>query len=251
MADAPDQAAAPSRAHAVALALGHAIGDEALLLRACTHASRCGAQASAAQKLTMANERLEFIGDALLGAALALMVYERFPEADEGQLSRLRARLASRAILARAIERLGLLAQCQVGSQMGSPWPDSVKANLMESLFAAVFLDGGWQALRTAVEQALAPFLDDPESGRDDPRMRLQAWCLEHHKRLPDYTCERSGGTDHEPAFTATAAIASSTASGQGTSRRRAEAAAAEALMAELEGESEGESDVRRPTFDV
>jgi ribonuclease III len=162
------------------------------------------------------------------------MVFERFPEADEGQLSRLRARLASRAILARAIERLDLLPHCLVGSQMGASWPDSVKANLMESLFAAVFLDGGFQALRTAVERAVAPYLDDPESGRDDPRMRLQAWCLEHHKRLPEYTCERSGGTDHEPQFTATAAIAGASAAGSGTSRRRAEAAAAEALLATI-----------------
>ncbi|MBA2480643.1 MAG: ribonuclease III family protein [Planctomycetes bacterium] len=234
MSDGPDPEALPSRTDAVAQALGHALADQALLARACTHASRCGAQASTADKLRAANERLEFIGDALLGAARALLVFERFPEADEGQLSRLRARLASRAILARAIERLDLLRHCLVGSQMGEPWPDSVKANLMESLFAAVFLDGGWPALRIAVERALAPFLDDPESGRDDPRMRLQAWCLEHHKRLPDYTCERSGGTDHEPRFTATAAIAGMSASGSGSSRRRAEATAAEELLSTL-----------------
>jgi ribonuclease-3 len=222
---------AVSRQELVARELGHAFHDGDLLLQACTHASRCGAQAASADKRQTANERLEFLGDALLGGALSLLLYRRFPDADEGQLSRLKARLVSRENLARASERIGLLDHCLVGAQMGRPWPDSVKANLMESVLAAIHLDGGWEALATAVERLLAAQCDDPASGQEDTRMRLQAWCLERHRRLPDYTCQRSGGTDHEPEFTATAAIAGAIANGRGSSRRRAEAAAAAALL--------------------
>lgn len=232
MADQVENSAA--RLDAVRAALGHRFRNPALLLQACTHTSRCGAQATPADKRRDANERMEFLGDALLGAALCDLLFQRFPDLDEGPLSRLKSSLVSRATLARAIEDAGLLTQCLVGQQMSLPWPDSVKANFAESLLGAIHLDGGWSALATAVERLLGSRLDVPGIGDEDARMRLQVWCLEHHKQLPVYTCERSGGTDHEPIFCATAIIAGQQANGEGTSRRRAEAAAATALMCTL-----------------
>lgn len=226
------------RIDAVAATLGHRFNDPALLLQACMHTSRCGAQATPADKRRDANERMEFLGDALLGAALCQLLYRRFPDLDEGPLSRLKSTLVSRATLARAIETTGLLAYCLVGAQMSHPWPDSVKANFAESLLGAIHLDGGWPALVTAVERLLGSRIEDPAAGDEDARMRLQVWCLEHHKVLPVYTSERSGGTDHEPVFRATAVIAGKQASGDGTSRRRAEAAAATALMALLQADA-------------
>jgi ribonuclease-3 len=216
----------------IARVLGHAMADEALLRQACTHASRCGAQATPALKRREANERMEFLGDALLGGALCLNLFRRFPDADEGYLSRLKASLASRTTLARAIEDTGILPYCHVGQQMLEPWPDSVKANLMESVLCAIYLDGGWDRLCGAVDRLFASRIDDPAVANEDGRMRLQAWCLAHHKVLPSYTCARSGGSDHEPEFRATAAIASVSATGLGSSRRRAEGAAALALLA-------------------
>src|ERR1043165_1404349 len=127
-----------SRGDAVAAALGHRFADQALLLQACMHTSRCGAQATPADKRRDANERLEFLGDAVLGAALCQLLYRRFPALDEGPLSRLKSTLVSRATLARAIEGTGLLAHCLVGQQMSQPWPDSVKANFAESLLGAI-----------------------------------------------------------------------------------------------------------------
>lgn len=225
---------ATTRLDTVEKALGHRFRDESLLVQALTHTSRCGAQARAAVKRRDANERMEFLGDALLGGALCLILYRRFPDADEGPLSRLKAHLASRVQLARAIETTGILPFAAVGTQMGGTWPDSVKANLCEAVLAAIYLDSGWEPLCTAVERLLGDRIDDPETGAEDSRMRLQVWCLEHHKRLPNYTCERSGGTDHEPEFLAAATIAGTSATGRGSSRRRAEAAAAEALLALL-----------------
>jgi ribonuclease-3 len=220
------------RIDAVAVVLGHRFADPALLLQACMHTSRCGAQATPADKRRDANERMEFLGDALLGAALCQLLFRRFPDLDEGPLSRLKSTLVSRATLARAIETTGLLSYCLVGQQMSQPWPDSVKANFAESLLGAIHLDGGWPALVIAVERLLGSRVEDPAAGDEDARMRLQVWCLEHHKQLPTYSSERFGGTDHEPVFRATATIAGVNASGDGGSRRRAEAAAATALMA-------------------
>ena len=222
----------PARLDAVAAMLGHRFVNVALLVQACTHTSRCGAQATPADKRRDANERLEFYGDALLGAALCGLLFQRFPELDEGPLSRLKSGLVSRATLARAIEDSGLLAYCLVGLQMTQPWPDSVKANFAESILCAIHLDGGWSKLVTAVERLLGSRLQDPAAGDEDARMRLQVWCLEHHKQLPSYTSERSSGSDHEPIYRATVVIANYQASGDGTSRRRAEAAAAMALTA-------------------
>lgn len=230
----------PARGDAVATILGHRFSDGQLLMQACTHTSRCGAQATPADKRRDANERLEFLGDAVLGAALCQVLYRRFPDLDEGPLSRLKSTLVSRATLARAIEDTGLLAYCLVGQQMSQPWPDSVKANFAESLLGAIHLDGGWPALVNAVERLLGSRVEDPAAGDEDARMRLQVWCLEHHKQLPTYTSERSGGTDHEPLFRAVATIAGFQASGEGTSRRRAEAAAAQALMVLLTASSGG-----------
>jgi ribonuclease-3 len=221
-----------ARVDAVETALGWRVGDAGLLARACTHASRCGAQATAAVRLAEANERLEFLGDALLGGALCLALYQRSAQASEGALSRRKSQLVSRETLARLIEASGLLAYCQVGQQMTVPWPDSVKANLMESILAAVYLDGGWGALVAAVErlygERLAGVADDAP---EDAKTALQEWALARRFKLPAYACERTGGSDHQPTFTATVTVGERTASGGGTSRRRAEVAAAQALL--------------------
>jgi ribonuclease III len=223
-----------ARRAAVAAFFGHPFHDGALLLQACTHNSRLGAQATPAEKRRLANERMEFLGDALLGAAFCQWLYETYPDADEGALSRLKSRMVSRATLAKAMDASGMLEHCLVGGQMFPPWPDSVKANFAEAILAAVFFDGGWPALRVAVDRLLRPFVEDPLTMDEDARMRLQVHCLEQFKQLPTYTSERIGGTDHEPLFAAQATISGHSARGEGTSRRRAEAAAANALMTVL-----------------
>ena len=232
----PARTTEAARLQVVADILGHHFGDENLLLRACTHASRCGAQASVQQKREQANERIEFLGDALLGASLCFQLYRRFPEADEGELSRWKAKLASREVLAAAIDTTGLLPHCLVGAQLGDggpeSWPVSVKANLAEGLLGGIFLDGGWEALHRAVERLLGHLLDDPAHGTTDPRMRLQELCHQHQRPLPTYTCERRGGTDHDPEFYATVTVGNLQGTGSSNGRRRAEAAAAQMLLA-------------------
>ena len=220
-----------ARIDAVRNTLGHLVSDVTLLNRACTHASRCGAQSTVSERLADANERLEFLGDALLGGALCQVLYQRAPLASEGALSRRKSLLVSRATLARLIETSGLLAYCLVGPQMTQPWPDSVKANLMESILAAIHLDGGWLALVAAVERLYGNRLDGAaDETPDDAKTALQEWALAQRFKLPTYTCTRSGGSDHEPHFTATVTVGTRSATGEGSSRRRAEIAAAQAL---------------------
>lgn len=220
-----------ARAAAVARSLGHEMRDAALLRRACTHASCFTSPGASAAR---GNERLEFLGDAVLGAALAELAFHRHPEADEGRLSRLRSELVSRVELARAGDALGIWEHCRVGQQVGGSWPVSVRANLVEAILGAIHLDGGWPAARQAVERLLGDRISDPGAGLIDPRMALQEWCLGNHRALPAYATVRDGGTDHAPEFTSTASIAGRSAAGRGGSRRRAEAAAAEALLAQL-----------------
>ncbi len=222
-----------TRLQAMQRALDHHFTDPELLLRACTHASFIDPQASDAERLAAANERLEFLGDTLLGAAMGLLLYDRFEHAAEGELSRRKSRLVSRATLARAMERAELLPHCRVGAQMQPPWPDSVKANLAESILAAVYLDGGWEPLCQAVTRLLDHYIDaqgDSSPGADI-KNRLQSWALEHHGCLPVYQTHRSGGSDHAPHFACEVQVAAQVARGEGSSRRRAETAAAAALL--------------------
>jgi ribonuclease-3 len=233
--ESPDLIAA--RRAAVAAATGHTMGDDALLAQAATHLSLLGAQAGV-RRNREANERLEFLGDAVLGAAIVHLLYRRLPDMDEGWLTRLKSRLVSREQLARVIEAAGLLPHCRVGAQMGADpatWPDSLKANLMEAILGAIFLDGGWPALSTAVDRLWSDRIEAPEMAVQDVRQRLQEVCHRLHGALPTYAAERSGGTDHQPEFTATVAIAGQSATGTGIGRRRAESAAAAALLAMLE----------------
>lgn len=214
--------------------LGHRFADPDLLLQGCTHASRLGAQATPEDRRRSANERMEFLGDAVLGAAVAIAVYRRNPQADEGWLSRAKSNMVSRAMLARVADRCGLLAHAVIGGQVGPEPPESVKANIVEGVIGAAFLDGGWGPAVAVVERLLAVELADQTQGDADPRMALQEWSLAACQKLPVYACVRSGGTDHAPEFRATVTVGDRCEAGTGVSRKKAEAAAATALLAEL-----------------
>ncbi len=210
--------------------------DPALILQGITHNSHLDPQADDEQRRRAANERLEFLGDALLGAAAAALLFRRHPQAGEGTLSRLRAQLVSRRCLARGMEHSGLLACCRVGPSVPTPWPDSVKANLAEGLLGAIHLDLGWDALARCAEALIGPFAAAAavQTAAADSKNRLQEWSLAHTGQLPSYQTTCSGGSAHAPEFTATATAGDHYATATGTSRRRAEAAAAARLLAGL-----------------
>ena len=206
------------------------------LQHALRHASSCDPRLSASERAQESNERLEFLGDAVLGGVVGWLLYERFPGATEGALTRLRARLVSRRSLAQAMRHSGLSDCAEVGSNLPRPWPESVLANLAEGLLGAVFVDGGWPAAVTAVKALLKDALAacDLDDNVVDSKNRVQEWSLAKTGSLPVYTTQRSGGSDHAPLFTCVVTVGDQQGMGEGPSRRKAEVAAAEDLLARL-----------------
>lgn len=233
--------AGETRLAAVARVLGHRFHHPDLLLQACTHASHCGGDADLSQRLAEANERLEFLGDALLGAAIARMLYERHPDKPEGDLTLYRMRLVSRHGLAKAIRSTGLLEHCRVGSfgptAQGGQWPDKVLANLAEAILGAIYLDGGWEAMQVATEHLLGSAMDSQHlvEPAQDAKSRLQEHCHQRFGQAPTYDTARTGGPDHAPEFASVVRVADHDATGTGGSRRTAETAAAQALLDRLQ----------------
>lgn len=213
--------------------LGHAFNRRDLLALALTHRSYGAAH----------NERLEFVGDAVLNCVVARALYERFPDLAEGDLSRVRASLVNRDTLAEVARRLDLGASIRVGEgelRSGGAQRPSILADALEAVYGAVFLDAGFDAARAAIERTFADLLTaaDPEALGKDPKTRLQEWLQGRRLPVPDYRVVEVAGEAHAQTFTAECAIASFgvATQGRGTSRRAAEQAAAQAAYAAVTG---------------
>lgn len=208
-----------------------------LLTQALTHRSAAGAN----------NERLEFLGDALLGFVIADALWERFPDADEGRLSRLRASLVKKESLARLARGVGLGDYLRLGAgelRSGGHARDSILADALEAVFAAVYLDQGFTPARDAILSVFAASLERlVASGTSkDPKTRLQELLQAANRPLPAYEILQVLGSQHAQEFLVrcTLADADQAAEGGGTSRRRAEQQAAERMLGLLGAEDGG-----------
>ncbi len=187
------------------------------------------------------NERLEFLGDALLGFIIAEALFCQYPDADEGQLSRLRARLVKKeslANLARALD-LGDYLHLGIGElRSGGHARDSILADAMEAVFAAVYLDGGLDAMRRLILHLYDAQLKAISSGEviKDPKTRLQELLQAQGASLPEYGILEIGGSPHEQEFQVycRAVEYGFETKGSGSSRRRAEQQAAEFMLEHL-----------------
>lgn len=211
--------------------LGHEFARSDRLTQALTHRSAGAAN----------NERLEFLGDALIGFVIADALQERFPGADEGTLSRMRAALVKSESLAGLARELRLGDYLRLGSgelRTGGHGRESILADAMEAVFGAVYLDGGFDAARRVVLDRFGPALElTGQSGAGkDPKTRLQEFLQAHQRPLPEYDIVTIDGDAHDQTFTVTCRLADSDFSsrGLGTSRRRAEQAAAAAMLERL-----------------
>lgn len=213
--------------------LAHRFADAALLRQALTHRSAGRPH----------NERLEFLGDSLLGAAIAERLYRALPDADEGLLTRARARLVNRRALASRARELGLGEHLQLGAgELGSGgWRrDSILADALEAVLAAAYLDGGWEALRTVIDRVFGTVLDELARGgtEKDPKTRLQEWLQARRLPLPEYVTVAETGPPHAPCFTVRCALDGvdvEPVQASGRSRRVAEQAAAQAMLERLD----------------
>jgi ribonuclease-3 len=212
--------------------LGHPFANPDLARQALTHRS-FGAPH---------NERLEFLGDSLLNCAVATLLYERFPQLPEGDLSRLRAALVNQSSLSEVALKLGLGDRLRLGEgelKSGGFRRPSILADSLEALLGAVFLDSGFEAVRKAVANIFAEKLvaavDKPVD--KDPKTALQEHLQGRGLALPRYSVQKTEGEAHEQTFIVECRVddLGIMASGKGPSRRAAEQAAAEGVVAQLE----------------
>lgn len=215
--------------------IGHRFADPSLLAQALTHASARG-------EGRPANERLEFLGDAVLGLVCAHFLHWAFPDFDEGQLTRLRSAVVSTEALARLGRSLGLEALVHTGGGLRrKPLPDSVLANVTEALIGAVYLDGGLEAVRPMVLWGVADALDEELAGGGGTnwKSRLQELTQSAWKRTPSYSLVAAEGPDHAKTFVVAALLDGiEYGRGRGTSKKRAEQAAARKAFAALRARS-------------
>lgn len=214
-------------------ALGYECRQTALLEAALTHRSAGGAH----------NERLEFLGDAVLNCVVATLVFREFAAADEGDLSRFRASLVSGEALAVIAAEIELGDQLRLGSgelKSGGFRRKSILADALEALFGAIYLDGGFDAAAQVIERLFAPRLDRLPSAADlkDPKTRLQERLQAQGLPLPVYVVESVSGEAHNQEFQVACSVAALDLRtiGVGASRRRAEQAAAQSLLTMLPG---------------
>lgn len=213
--------------------LGFNFKSRALLNRALTHAS---IHASRNTKKRGDNERLEFLGDRVLGLAVAELLAERFPMATEGELARRFNLLVRGEACARIARTIGLgqamiLSDAEAGS--GGRDKETILADAVEALLGAIFLEGGFDAARDVVRKLWTPMLDAAPQMIADPKSALQEWAQGNGLALPVYVEVGRDGPDHQPRFTAEVRVKGlAPAQGIGASKRAAEQAAAQAMLA-------------------
>ncbi|MFC6355213.1 ribonuclease III [Luethyella okanaganae] len=177
------------------------------------------------------NERLEFLGDSILGQAVTVMLYTEYPTLDEGDLAKRRASLVSSVALAEVARGIGLGRYVRLGrgeSLTGGRDKASILADTVEAVIGAVYLDRGGDFATAFVLRLIEPLLKDPDrfGASMDPKTSLQEIAARHGREAPVYTVTESG-PDHSKVFIAAVVVGDLTASGQGTSKKQAEMAAA------------------------
>lgn len=201
----------------------------------------CLTHASGANHRLASNERLEFLGDAILGAVVCEMLYHRFPEEPEGELTRIKSIVVSRTTCAKISEALGLPGCLLLGKGLSihESIPTSVAAAVFESLVAGVYLDGGLEPARQVIERTMGPEVElaaGVEHGRNYKSL-LQQYSQKMFGETPVYRLLDEKGPDHSKCFQVTAVIGPNTyAPAWGPNKKAAEQRAAQNAFYELEG---------------
>ncbi len=208
--------------------IGHRFADDRLLTRALTHRS-FGADH---------NERLEFLGDAVLSLTISGLLYERFEGSDEGDLTRVRAHLVREDTLHRLALQLGLPEVLYLGegeARGGGAQRASILADALEALIGAAFLDGGFDAARGVVQGLFGEVIatTDIASWTKDAKTELQEWLQARRLPVPTYRISATRGQAHAQTFEVECSVPalSLTESGEGRSRRVAEQEAARRML--------------------
>jgi ribonuclease-3 len=212
----------------VAHATGHEPKDLALFQLAFTHSSAASAS----------YDRLEFLGDRVLGLVIAGALYERYPKEPEGNLSRRYNALVTREACAEVGRELGIPRMIRLGKQARDDRAnesENVVGDVVESLIGALFIEAGLEAAREFILKAWAPYLEGQGRAPQHPKSALQELAAERRCRPPVYEVIRRAGAHHTPVFTIRVSVQGlGEATAEGSSKQEAETAAAEALLSQL-----------------
>lgn len=208
---------------------GHLFIDHGRLQRALTHGS------ARVQNAGADYERFEFLGDRVLGLVIAELVFKTFPQAPEGELSvRLNA-LVNADTLAMIADEIGLPALVRAGAEIRSTAGKkrvNLRADALEALIAALYLDGGMEAARNFIHRYWGPRAEIVDVKRRDAKTELQEWAHKQVQVTPTYAIESREGPDHDPVFTVRVAVGGlEPCVGAGRSKREAEQTAAEMFL--------------------
>jgi len=220
--------------HVLETVLNHRFADAALLSRALTHRSVMGMRKAGGQEHadTFANERLEFLGDRVLGLVIAELLFQRFPAEAEGQLAQRLAVLVSAPTLARVARGCGIAPEIRTAPGQGSEDAEAILADACEAVIGALYLDAGLQKAGDFIRAQWSALVDEAVAPPKDAKSTLQEWAQGRGFPLPGYAVTSQDGPDHAPQFVVTVSVENSgTAQGTGRSKRIAEQAAATALL--------------------
>lgn len=229
-------------------AIGYTFANPSFLQGALTHSS-------AKTEARRSNERLEFLGDAILGMAISAYLYRRFPHYSEGELTKIKSVVVSQKTLASVSGQMGFRDFLVVGRGIAdrNGMPKSMLANAFEAIVAAIYLDGALEAATEFVIGQLAPEIDNVQKNRHDPNYKsmLQQYSQQHLNATPVYRVLKEEGPDHVKMFHVMTFIEDTEfGSGWGKSKKQAEQRAAmeslnllKARSAEAEDEQLGQSE--------
>ena len=220
--------------------LGYRFKAPALLEEALTHSSHVNEQ----KTLPLPhNERLEFLGDAVLSLAMSEYLAFAFPQSPEGILSKLKAKVVSEGSLAQVARRLGLGEHLKLGrgeDRSKGREKDSLLADALEAVLAAVHLDGGFEVSRAVTRHIFAEELaniaaQQEQPGAGDYKTQFQEWCQKTHSTLPCYVTTRETGPDHQKLFAVELSVqGKAVGTGSGRSKKEAEQQAAKQALEQL-----------------
>lgn len=212
--------------------LGHCFSDVSLLVTALTHPSYVNEFPDGSDY-----QRLEFLGDAVLGLVLADLLYNRFSDLSEGELSRLRASLVDQSCLAELAGKADIAPFILLGKgeqlDSGRRKP-SILADVLEAILGAIYLDAGFPKVKAAIERLYDPLLEDALllSAINDPKSRLQEWLAANGSASPVYELLAEAGPPHDRTFTVAVTVDGTVwGTGEGRSKKAAQQEAARAAL--------------------
>lgn len=212
--------------------LGYTFKDEGRLAAALTHSS-------ASSDRCESNERMEFLGDAVLGLVVCEELYRRYPNYQEGEMTKIKSAVVSRRVCAEVADALGLPAALRLGKGMdgGENMPKSLAAAVLESVIAAIYLDGGLEAARTFILKHVDAYITSiaDSEHRDNYKSQLQQYAQRTWNAVPQYDLLDEKGPDHSKCFEVAVSIGTRQFPGAwGPNKKEAEQKAARRALIEL-----------------